>query len=190
VPDTRRAMRVITASHADPELVAALLSSVSAADAAVSFSLLRGAIPDEALITLVNLREVLFEIPEAPFRVGEDLEMLARAGGYEDTGRSYRRCLESASGVFGLEFMGRDRYCEGIFVHTPAWRMQLGPHGEYRLDAEMIELFVNQRIVLDALLEALELLGVPLSPEIYVNADDFLAEHGAAAATEAFDELF
>lgn len=190
MPDTRRAMRALTASTADPELVAALLSAVSGADAVVSFSLLRGTIPDDDLIMLANIRELLFELPEAPFRVGEDLELLARAGGYEDTGRSYRRLFESGHGVFGLEFVGRDKQCEGIFVHTPAWRMQLEPAGKYRLDSEMITLFVCHRIVLDALLEALELLGLPLSPSIYVTVDDFLAEHGAAAASETFGALF
>jgi hypothetical protein len=54
----------------------------------------------------------------------------------------------------------------------------------------MIAIFVHHRIVLDALLEALALLGLPLSPMIYVSVDDFLCEHGAAAATQAFSELF
>jgi hypothetical protein len=188
--DTRRAMRAITTSNADPELVAALLSSVSDADAVVSFSLLRHTIPDDELVMLANLRAVLFELPRAPFRAGEDLGLLARVDAYEDTGRSYRRLFESSHGVFGLEFMGRDKHCEGIFVHTPTCRLQLEPSGDCRLDPEMITLFVHHRILLDALLEALELLGLPLSPAIYVSVEDFLTEHGAAAASEAFSELF
>ncbi len=188
--DTRRAMQVITMSDADPELVAALLSARSDSDAVVSFSLLRGTIPDAELLMLLNLREVLFELPQVPFRVGEDLELLASSGAYEDTGRSYRRRFKSGHGVFGIEFVGRNRQCEGIFVHTPASRMRLGPSGDYRLDAEMIAVFVYHRIVLDALLDALALLGLPLAPVIYVSADDFLVEHGAAAASQAFGELF
>jgi hypothetical protein len=188
--DTRRAMRAITASNADPELVAALLSADSNADAVVSFTLLRDTIPDDDLVQLANLREVLFALPEAPFRTGEDLDLLARSGGYEVTARSHRRCFESSHGVFGLEFAGHGRQCEGIFVHTPACRMQLEPSGEYCLDPEMITLFVRHHIVLDALLEALGLLGLPLDPAIYVTVDDFLAEHGAAAVTEAFGDMF
>lgn len=188
--DTRRAMQLITASDADPELVEALLSAVSDADAVVSFSLLRTTIPESDLLMLANLREVLFELPESPFRTGDDLELLARGGEYEDTGRSYRRLFESEHGVFGLEFTGRGKHCEGIFVHTPACRMQLSPAGRLRLDPEMITLFARHRILLDALLDALALLGTPLCPAIYVSADDFLLEHGAAAATEAINELF
>ncbi len=190
VTDTLRAMRALQTSNADPDLVAALLSAVSDTDAVVSFTLLRGTIPDEHLLMLINLRELLCELPESPFRVGEDLELLTRASRYEDTGRSRRRMFESAHGFFGIEFVGSGRLCEGIFVHTPACRMQLKPAGEYRLDSEMITLFVSHRILLDAILEALELLGMPLSPAIYVTVDDFLTEHGAAAASGAFDELF
>jgi hypothetical protein len=148
--DTRRAIRAITASNADPELVAALLSADSNADAVVSFTLLRDTIPDDDLVQLANLREVLFALPEAPFRTGEDLDLLVRSGGYEATARSYRRRFESSHGVFGLEFVGRGRQCEGIFVHTPACRMQLEPSGTYCLDPEMITLFVRHHIVLDA----------------------------------------
>ncbi len=43
---------------------------------------------------------------------------------------------------------------------------------------------------LDALLEALEVLGLPLCPPFYLTVEDFLAEHGAAAASAAFEELF
>jgi hypothetical protein len=190
MPDTRRAMHAITEDGADPDLVASMLSAVSDADATISFTLLRESIPDEHLLALANLRELLFELPQAPFRVGEELGILAPAAGYEDTGHSYRRLFESSHGVFGLEFMGRARNCDGIFVHTPGSRMQLGPDGDYRLDAEMIVLFIHHRIVLDALLEALELLGLPLCPTFYVSVDDYLAEHCAAAASEAFGELF
>jgi hypothetical protein len=190
VADTRRAMHLLAAPNADPELVAALLSAASDSDAVVSFSLLRGTIPDEDLLMLANLRELLRELPSVPFRVGEDLGLLQRSGAWEDTGRSYRRVFESAHGVFGLEFVGRGKQCDGIVVHTPASRIELGPAGSYHLEAEMVTLFARHGILLDALLEALGLLGLPLSPSIYLTVEDFLAENGAAAATEMIGELF
>jgi hypothetical protein len=188
--DTRRAMHAITTSHADPELTAALLSAERDADAVYAFQLLRGTIPDADLLMLANLREVVSELPEPPFRVGEDLELLANAAGYEDTGYSYRRRFDATAGVFGLEFLGRTKLCEGIVVHTPSSRQMLCGAQGYRLDSQIIGLFVSERILLDALLEALELLGLPMSPKIYVSPNDFLIEHGAEAAAQAFDELF
>jgi hypothetical protein len=183
-------MHAITASNADPVLTAALLSASSDAEAVYAFSLLRDTVPDEHLLMLANLRELLSELPNPPFRVGEDLDLLERAGGYEDTGRSYRRRFDSTTGVFGLEFLGRTKSCEGVVVHTPSSRQMLRGSEGYRLDAELIGLFVSERILLDALLEALGLLGLPMSPAIYMTPDDFLVEHGAEAAAKAFDELF
>jgi hypothetical protein len=54
----------------------------------------------------------------------------------------------------------------------------------------MLALFVKHGILLDAVLDALGLLGWPMEPPIYLSADDFLADHGAKTASEAIGELF
>ncbi len=186
---TRRVMNAIQDCQADRDLVFSLLAAPSAGEAAISFTLLRDAIDDRDLLMLANLREVLGEIPEAPFRTGEPLEVLERAAGYEATGRSYRRLFESAHGVFGVEFMGEANTCAGIVVHTAAMRYPLcGDRGA--IDETLVALFVHHAVLLDAVLEGLELLGCPLDPRIYVTTDDFLAENAAAGASKAFDELF
>jgi hypothetical protein len=139
---------------------------------------------------LANLRELLHELPAGPFRTGESLEILERAGGYEDTGRSYRKMFDSSQGVFGVEFLGCANDCGGILIHTPAGRRTLSGGEAATIDEVLVPLLVDHGIVIDAVLEALELLGSQLDAAIYVSTDDFLAEHGAAAAREAFDELF
>lgn len=193
---TRRAMHEIENSQADLDLVAALLMSPSAAEAAIAFNLLRDCVSERHLTMLVNLREVLAEIPEAPFRTGEALDVLEAAGGYEATGRSYRRLFESAHGVFGIEFLGQANTCTGVVVHTAVSRYHLTrshdvPDGATdAIDAALLALFVNHAILLDAIIEALALLGCPLEPTIYVTADDFIAEHRAQAASEVLGELF
>ena len=187
---TRRAMRAIESAQADPELVASLLSSKSDAEASVAFSLLRYSLTARDLLQIANLREVLQLLPTTPFRTGESLDLLQRAGGYESTGRSYRRAFESSSGVFGVEFLGSANDCGGVLIHTPAGRRSLTGGEAATVDEALVPLLVDHGVVLDAVLEALELLGSPLDATIYVTPDDFLAEHGAAAACEAFNELF
>jgi len=187
--DTRRAMRVLEGSDADAQLVRSLLVADSQSEATIAFVLLRGTIDDPELLLLANLREVLAELPSVPFRTGEVLDMLTRADRYEDTGRSYRRVFETSDGVFGLEFVGRGHECTDIAVHTPDARRSLRAT-EGTLDTQMLALFVKHRILLDAVLEALGLLGLPMEPTIYLTVDDFLADHAAATASEAIDELF
>jgi hypothetical protein len=187
--DTRRAMHLLEGSDADADLVRSLLVADSQAEATIAFSLLRGTIDGAELLVLANLREVLAEIPATPFRPGETLDVLARAGGYEDTGRSYRRLFETDTGVFGVEFVGSGHECTDIAIHTPDARRSLrNDSGE--LDSHMLALFVKHGILLDAVLDALGLLGWPMEPPIYLSADDFLADHGAKTASEAIGELF
>lgn len=190
VATTRRVMQTIGSAHADSELVTALLAANSEAEATMAFALLRDALSERELIEIANLRELLIEVPTGPFRTGESLEILERAGGYEFTGRSYRRVFDSSQGVFGIEFLGEVRDCGGIVVHTPAGRCPLCAVGETRIDESVLPLLVRHGILLDAILEALELLGSPLDPTIYVTADDFVAEHGASPMREAFGDLF
>lgn len=188
---TRKAMHAIEASQVDLDLVSDLLSSTTDADAVIAFTLLRGQIEDCHLLMLVNLRELILELPPAPFRSGEDLSILEKAGGYEDSGRSYRRVFESSHGVFGIEFLGRDRLCDGIVVRTPTLRYWLsGGEDRLAIDATALNLFVHHGVLLDAVFEGLELLGCPLDPKIYVTAEDFVVEHRAAAAGEALAALF
>ena len=187
---TRRAMRTLEASHADPELVASVLSARSDAEATVAFSLLRYSLSDAELVQLANLREILRLLPTGPFRTGDSLEILGRAAGYECTGRSYRRAFESSSGVFGVEFLGADHMCQGIVVHTPTGRRALGGGELSSIDKKLLPLLVEHAILLDAILEALELLGSSLVPVIYVSPDDFVEEHGRETAVETFGGLF
>jgi len=183
-------MQAIERSDADPELVKSLLTSRSDTEAVVAFTLLRGTISERELLMIANLRELLQELPVGPFRTGESLEMLERAADYENTGRSYRKLFDSSQGVFGVEFLGTANDCGGILIHTPSGRRALSGGDAATIDEVLVPLLVDHGIMIDAVLEALELLGSPLDPTIYVTADDFLSEHGAAAAAEAFDELF
>lgn len=188
---TLKAMHAIESSQADLDLVTDVVCSPLDSRAAMAFTLLREQLDEHALLLLVNLRELLGEVPEAPFRTGEDLSILERGAEYEDSGHSYRRVFESSHGFFGIEFVGRGNVCDEIAVRTMVARYVLSSaEGRSELDPTAFQLFVNHGVLLDAIFEALELLGVVLEPRIYVTADDFLAEHGAAAAGEAIAELF
>ena len=183
-------MYALETADVDIDLATSLVASASDTEAVIALSLLRDTLSDSQLVLLANLRELLTELPDAPFRAGHGLELLARVGRYEDTGRSYRRMFESSHGVFGLEFLGRGKTCLGILVHTPASRFMLRGDESSRFDSETMEVLVNHATLLDAVIEAIELLGMPLDPKIYLSVDDFLAEKSAAAAKDSFALMF
>lgn len=188
--DTKRAMHEIDVDSVDLDLVETLLLSRSASDAVLAYSALRTVLPSRTLVMLANLREVIAALPETPFLAGTGLDMLVTAGGYEHTGRSYRRLFEDGDSVFGLEFLGGGTFCDGIVVHTSSSRFVLHGDPASVLDHEVLKVFVRHDTLLDRVLEALQLLGYVFEPPIYVTPDDFIAEHGAAAAGKAFNDLF
>ena len=183
-------MRSIQSSQADPDLLNSLLSSRSESEAAVAFSLLRYSISEPELVQLANLREIIRLLPTSPFRTGESLEILERTASYECTGRSYRRAFESAKGVFGVEFVGTDHACRGIAIHTPCGRKMLVGNDCEIVDESLLPLIIEHRILLDAILEALEMLGCALVPPIYLSADDFIAEHCVVDVRNTFGGPF
>lgn len=188
--DTRRAMHMLDARQADLDVVGVVLGARSNAEAAIAFMLLRESFPPEALVMLANLRELIAEMPDTPFIASGGLDLLATARNYEPTGHSYRKLFESDHGIYGLEFVGSGSLCEAIIVHTATSRLVLRGDTYSVIDAVMLNVLVNHQTLLDEILEALQLLGWPLEPKIHLVPDDFLAEYGAAAASEAFGELF
>jgi hypothetical protein len=182
-------MRTIGSISADPELLESVLVARSDSEAVVALTLLRYSLSDSELLQIVNLRELLRILPTTPFRAGDPLDILERAAGYEATGRSYRRRFDSSQGVFGVEFLGSGHACRGIVVHTPAGRHNLAGGAQASVNGRLLPVLIGHAIVLDAILEALELLGTPLSPTIYLSLGDFFSEH-ELPIRDAFGDIF
>jgi len=190
MPKTRRVFDMLDGLAARPDLLPALLTSRSIEGAADAYRALRGTIPDGALVMLANLREVIAEIPETPFLTGRPIEVLEQLGGYERCERSYRRVFESERGVFGLEFVGEGTECEAIVVHTATERFALGGDVDSIIDQRVFRAAVEHRTLIDEVIRALQTLGVPLDPRVYVSVDDFLAEYSAVSVGDMFGSLF
>jgi len=190
MPQTRRVFDMLENLVADPDLVRALLTSRSTSRARSAYTALRAAVPDGALVMLANLREVIAEIPETPFLTGHPIEGLEHLGDYERCEHSYRRVFESERGVFGLEFMGEGTNCEAIVVHTASERFALGGDVDSIIDQRVYRAALEHRTLVDEVLRALQVLGVPLDPRVYVSVDDFSAEYAAASVDDMFSSLF
>ena len=175
---------------ADSRLVRTLLISRSTAEAELAYTALRGTVPDGALLMLANLREVIAEIPETPFLTGHPIEVLERSGGYERCESSYRQLFESEHGVFGLEFVGQGTECESIVVYTTTEHLNVAGDMDSIIDPDVFDVALEQRSVVDEILRALQTLGVPLDPHVYVSPDDFTAEYAAGGTGEMFRGLF
>lgn len=190
MPDTQRVLSIVDMKQGDFDLTETLLTSRSPADALLAYSMLRATHPVLPLVMFANLREIIAELPETPFGTGDGMEVLAQTAGYEFTGRSYRRLFETGSALFGLEFLGDGKLCEGIVVHTATSRLVLRGDEDSVIDHALVAALVNQPTLLDAILEALQVLEHPLEPRIYLTVDDFIDEYASSAASSAFADTF
>lgn len=171
------------------ELASTLLTAESDGEAVISYSLLRTQLPERDLVTLANLRDLIGILPAPPFCPPIGLEVLGFSG-YESTGRSMRRLFESDHGLFGIEFSGVEQLCEGVSVLTTAGRFALHRGSESTLDETMFQVFVKHELLYTSIAEAASLLGLGIAQRAYAGVDDFPSAHAAAAAGEAFGELF
>lgn len=171
------------------ELAATLLTTPSDAEAVLAYSLLRPSLAESQLVALANLRELIALLPAPPFCPPVELETLGFSA-YESTGHSMRRLFESDHGIFGIEFTGLGSLCSGASVLTTSSRFSLHPDSESALDETMLEVFMNHELVFDVIADAASLLGLGFPSRPYTDVDDFPATHAAAAAGQAFGELF
>lgn len=176
-------------SGTDAELVRILLSARSTAEANLAFIILRGSMPEEPVILIANLREMLSELPYPPFAAGAELSILERVLGYEATAHSYRREFESENGFFGLEFVGDGNRVDAIVLHAPGYRVELHSQDEEILDRGALDLLLKHDALTNRLVEALHTLGVSFSPKFYLSASDYVVENGASLAA-GLDVIF
>lgn len=172
------------ASSVDAELVRTLLNATSPIEVNLALALLRQSVAEEDLVRLVNLREILADVPTPPFTSGVELGVLARVLGYERTERSWRTFVEVPQGVCGLEFIGDGNAVGGIVMHTLEGRVVLHGSADSILSPAALEVLMRHRELADALLDALRELGMPIAPHFYLSMDDYLAEHAREGIAE------
>lgn len=171
------------------ELLAIIMTAETDAEALIALSLLRSEVPDEQVLNLLNLRELVRSLPAAAMVLPLNLEVLA-GDAYEYTGHSMRRAFEGAAGPFGLEFVGQSNVCDRIVLHTAGGLYEItgGQHADPC--AHVLRFIVADDRLYDALAEAIASLGLTTPPERISQVDAFAKSHAAAAATEALHELF
>lgn len=173
----------------DAELVQTLLNAVSPVEVSLALALLRQRVPEPDLVRMVNLREILADVPTPPFTAGAELSVLGRTLGYERTERSWRTFVDCSTGVCGIEFIGDGNAVLGIVLHAIEGKVVLHGAADSIVSPAALEMLMRYEELADALIEALRELGMPLAPLFYLSMTDFLAE-SAQSSISGLRELF
>lgn len=168
----------------DVELVQTLLNATSPVEVTLALALLRQSTPENDLVRMVNLREILADVPTPPFAAGTDLAVLGRALGYERTERSWRTFVDCEAGICGIEFIGDGNAVAGIVLHAVEGRVVLHGAADSIISPAALDMLMRYEELADALIEALREIGMPLAPLFYLSMNDFISEQTRAGIAD------
>jgi hypothetical protein len=179
------------AKAAEGQLLRTAINATSTTEAGIALGLLGDLLPRRTLIAALNMREILRELPTAPFIMSLDFETLSRVSKLERRGYSWVKRLGRGKRAPEIELLGQGNLCYDIVVRVGKATSLLKPgpvDGEYVRPAALDLLLANE----DLLREVIELttdMGIVHNPRFYLSVEDWQMEH-AAESMAGLDELF
>ena len=165
-----------------------LLNSTSAAEANVALDVLRRSVPDRALVTACNLREVLKELPSSPFTMSSDEEMLCRTAHLERRIAVLEKTLPDGIelviptlGNLVLDLIVRRGAEKYYWTPIPVEHDYVNPG--------VVDLVITSDYLLEEVIELVKCMGLVFNAKFYLSLEDFV-EESAAEVLGAMDELF
>jgi hypothetical protein len=171
----------------DREFLRVLLNSRSAAEANLALGLLRDSMPEKALVTAINLREILKDLPACPFPMAVDVDTLVRVTGFTKDRSAYRRSFADAGGDYDLVVLGEGNLCYDLIVHADGRNVFWTPHPHVDdiIHPEMLDPVMRHETLLRRVIELVKDMGMVYSPTFYLSLEDWLLEY----AEDTMDDL-
>lgn len=171
------------------DLFRVLLNATSIAEASLALQELRDVVPEKALITACNLREVLHALPRSPFTMRVDEETLRRTFGLDKDVAAMSKDLPDhlelvmmTAGNLVLDLIVKD-HGEKYFW-TPI------PMRDDCVNPDVVDLVVSSGYLLDEVIELVKCMGCVFNPRFYLSLEDWLDEHAAEVMESLIGELF
>lgn len=170
------------------DMLRVLLNATSAAEAALALQVLSDSVPEKALVTACNLREVVRSLPASPFPMHVDEQTLVRTADLHKHTATLGRTLPD-----GLELvlMTAGNLVLDVVVKDGANKYFLTPIPvvEDFVNPEVVDLLVESEYLLDETIELVKCMGVVFNPRFYLSVQDFTLEY-AFEALAGLAEIF
>lgn len=170
------------------DMIRILLNATSAAEANLALELLRQTLPEKALVTACNLREVLRSLPASPFTMCVDEHTLVRTASLKRNMACYTKMLPD--GIELVVTTAGNLVLDLIVTHeaekyfwTPI------PRHEDFVNPAVVDLVVESGYLLDEVIELIKCMGIVFNPRFYLSLEDFQLDH-AADVMQGIDDLF
>ena len=170
------------------EVFRVLLNAVSATEANFALDILLQSLPEKALVTAVNLREVLQAIPASPFSMRVDEATLMKTAGLEKGRAVMSKVLDD-----GLELVvtTAGNLVLDVIVRADGEKYYWSPVPiiEDRVNPALIDLLIESDCLLEAVIDLVQSMGLVFNPKFYLSLDDWHLEY-AEDAMRGLGDLF
>ena len=148
---------------------------------------------EQYAISLLNMRSILSEIPELPFRIGVSADEFSRAGGFSSVGSDtyLKEISHSSRFYYIMEVVASGNQCEDIRISRD--------FDVFSISSDQSSLTSNPKFLRwflendDSLTDVKSLLldmGMPFNPRVYSNIENYFYETMQDYLTGITDEMF
>ncbi|MDA3935785.1 MAG: hypothetical protein PF636_02815 [Actinomycetota bacterium] len=171
-----------------PDLLGVLLNATSLVEANFALELLKDTVPEKVLVTALNLREVLRELPSSPFEMSVAEDVLLRTANLVKDRAVMATTLPdgteiavTTAGNLVLDVIVRSGGAPSYWSPVPITDNFLTP--------AVLELVVESDHLLDGMIELAKAMGLVFNPPFYLSLEDWRMDH-AADMMQALGDLF
>jgi hypothetical protein len=181
----------VRADSEDGSLIRAIINSTSVTEVGVAVGLLCDAVSRRTLVSALNLREILAELPSAPFAMAVDFASLSRIASLERRGQSWVKRLSVGPRAPEIEVIGQGNLCYDMVVRIgeASSFLKPGPVGADFIKPDALELCLESEDLLRGVIELTRNMGVVQNPRFYITVEDWLTEH-AEESMRGLADLF
>lgn len=179
------------ATSQDGDLLRVVINAATVGEAHLAVGILADRVEHRTLVSALNVREILRELPASPFAMRVDTMTLARTADLMIERGSLRRIVADTDGGYEVVVLAEGNLCfellivaggESVFVRPTA-------EGEYIIHPEALELLLTRTSMLDEVTTLVKAMGMEFNPTFYLSLEDWTREHAEAALSD-LSELF
>jgi hypothetical protein len=175
----------------DGDLLRIVLNAASVGEAHLAIGILADRVEHKTLVSALNVREILRELPASPFAMRVDTAMLARTAELKLERGSLRRTVSDTDGGYEVVVLAEGNLCFELLVVVDGESVFVRPtaKGEYVVHPDALELLLSRDSMLDQVTSLVKAMGMVFNPTFYLSLEDWTREYAEAALAD-LSELF
>ncbi len=163
-----------------------LANSTSVVEANIALDLLLKTVPERALVTTINLREVLKALPASPFTMAIDEQTLIRVAELEKSLAVLKKSTPdgfdivlTTAGNLVLDLIVRQGETKYFWTPMPVTTDYVHPG--------LVEHLITSDHLLAMVVDLIQAMGIVFSPTLYLSLEDWHMDHAAEAMSDLHD---